>query len=175
MTGTFSHTAFDTALGPVALAATEAGVVRVSLPGSDPDELVEEVIARTKLDPVEGGDLADEAADQVEDFLAGERKDFDLPLDLRLVSGFHRQVLQAVSKIPFGETRSYGEVAEIAGSPGAARAVGTAMSVNPIALLVPCHRVIKSDGSIGGYGGGKSGSRLKQRLLDLESPQDTFS
>ncbi|MBK8293254.1 MAG: methylated-DNA--[protein]-cysteine S-methyltransferase [Solirubrobacterales bacterium] len=175
MSGSFSHTVFDTELGPVALAATDEGVVRVSLPGSDPDELVEEVIARTGLEPVEGGEKVDQAAYQIEDFLAGKRKDFDLPLDLRLVNGFHRKALQAVSKIPFGETRSYGEVAEIAGSPGAARAVGTAMSVNPIALIIPCHRVVKSDGSIGGYGGGKSGSRLKQRLLDLESPQGTFS
>ena len=172
--GTFSHTAFDTELGPVALAATEEGVVRSSLPGSDPDELVEEVIARTGLDPAEGGELVDEAADQIEDFLAGRRRDFNLEIDWRLVNGFNRQVLQAVSKIPFGETRSYGEVAEIAGSPGAARAVGTAMSINPIALIVPCHRVIKSDGSVGGYGGGMNGQRLKKRLLDLEDPQATL-
>ena len=168
--GSFSHTVFDTGLGPVALAATGDGVVRSSLPGSDPDELVEEVIARTGLDPVEGGELVDDAADQIEDFLDGGRQDFDLEIDWRLVNGFNRKVLQAVTKIPFGETRSYGEVAGIAGSPGAARAVGTAMSVNPIALIVPCHRVIKSDGSIGGYGGGKNGRRLKKRLLDLENP-----
>ena len=174
MARTFSHTAFDTELGPVALAATDEGVVRVSLPGSDPDELVEEVMARTLLEPVEGGENVDAAADQIEEFLAGKRTDFDLELDWRLINGFHRQVLHAATTIPYGETRSYGELAEIAGSPGAARAVGTAMSVNPIALIVPCHRVIKSDGSIGGYGGGNAGTRLKQKLLDLENPQGTL-
>ena len=172
--GNFSHTAFDTELGPIALAATAEGVLRSSLPGSDPDELVEEVIARTGLEPVEGGDAVDEEADQIESFLGGGRREFELEIDWRLVSGFNRQVLQAVTRIPFGETRSYGEVAEIAGSPGAARAVGTAMSINPIALIVPCHRVIKSDGSIGGYGGGRNGQRMKRRLLDLESPQATL-
>lgn len=175
MTGSFSHVAFDTGLGPVALATTDVGVVRVSLPGSDPDELVEEVIARTGLEPLQGGDMADKAADQIEDFLAGDRRDFTVDLDWRLVTGFNRQVLEATARIPYGETRSYGEVAEMAGSPGAARAVGTAMSVNPIALMVPCHRVIKSDGSVGGYGGGKNGTRLKKRLLDLENPQGTLS
>ncbi len=170
----FNHIAFDTRLGPIALAATEKGVVRASLPGSDPDELVEEVIARTGLEPAEGGDLVDRAADLVEEFIDGERFGFDLDLDLRLVNGFNRQVLEAVSKIPYGETRSYGEVAGIAGSPSAARAVGTAMSVNPIALIIPCHRVIKSDGSIGGYGGGRQGVKLKKTLLDLESSQGSI-
>lgn len=174
MTGSFNHVAFDTELGPVALAATGEGVVRVSLPGSDPDELVEEVIARTRLEPVEGGESADKAADQIEDFISGDRTGFDLDLDWRLVNGFNRQILQATATIPYGETRSYGEVAEIAGSPGAQRAAGTALSVNPIALVIPCHRVIRSDGSLGGFGGGKSGQRLKQKLLDLESPQGTL-
>ncbi|MBK5231561.1 MAG: methylated-DNA--[protein]-cysteine S-methyltransferase [Thermoleophilia bacterium] len=174
MTDSFSHTAFDTELGPVALAATDAGVVRVSLPGSDPDELVEEVISRTRLEPVEGGEKVNGAVDQIEDFLAGRRTGFELELDWRLVTGFNRQVLQATATIPYGETRSYGEVAEMAGSPGAQRAAGAALSVNPIAIIVPCHRVIRSDGSLGGFGGGKSGQRLKQRLLDLENPQGTL-
>jgi len=170
--GTFSHTAFDTPLGPVALAATEAGVVRCNLPGSDPDALVEEVMARTALSPEEGGELVDDAADQIIAFLGGERRDFDLALDWRLIGGFHREVLQATAKIPYGETASYGEVAALAGRPGAARAAGTALSLNPIALIVPCHRVIKSDGMIGGYGGGAAGTALKKRLLDLERTPD---
>lgn len=174
MSGWFQHTAFDTGFGPVALAATADGVVRVSLPGSDPDELVEEVAARTRLLPIEGGNHADDAADQVEAFLAGELTGFNLPLDWQLAGGFSRQVLQVTATIPYGETRSYGEVAEMAGSPGAARAVGTAMSTNPIALIVPCHRVIKSDGSIGGYGGGREGTNLKRQLLQLETSSALF-
>jgi len=166
--GTFTHTAFDTALGPVALAATDEGVVRCNLPGSDPDILVEEVMARTGLAPLEGGEKVDEAADQIIAFLEGDLREFDLDLDWQLVGGFNQKVLQATTRIPYGETASYGEVAALAGSPGAARAAGTALSVNPIALIVPCHRIIKADGSTGGYGGGKAGTRLKQRLLDLE-------
>ncbi|MBN8868494.1 MAG: methylated-DNA--[protein]-cysteine S-methyltransferase [Solirubrobacterales bacterium] len=168
--GMFTHTAFDTELGPVALAATDEGIVRCNLPGSDPDALVEEVIARTGLSPVEGGEMVDDAADQVIAFLEGGLRQFDLELDWRLVGGFHRQVLQATATIPYGETASYGEVAALAGKPGAARAAGTALSVNPIALIVPCHRIIKADGSTGGYGGGAAGTALKQRLLDLETP-----
>ena len=166
--GTFAHTAFDTGLGPVALAATAEGVVRCNLPGSDPDALVDEVMVRTGLSPTEGGDAVDRAADQVIAFLDGELREFDLDLDWQLIGGFNRQVLQATMTIPFGETASYGEVAALAGRPGAARAAGTALSLNPIALIVPCHRIIKSDGSTGGYGGGKAGTALKQRLLDLE-------
>jgi methylated-DNA-[protein]-cysteine S-methyltransferase len=103
-------------------------------------------------------------------FLSGDLREFDLDLDWQLVGGFHRQVLQATATIPYGETASYGEVAALAGRPGAARAAGTALSVNPIALIVPCHRIIKADGSTGGYGGGKAGTALKQKLLNLERP-----
>lgn len=166
---TFAHTAFDTPLGPVALAATDAGIVRCNLPGSDPDALVDEVMTRTGLAPTEGGDAVDEAADQVIGFLEGELREFDLDLDWQLIGGFHRQVLQATTTIGWGETASYGEVAALAGAPGATRAAGTALSRNPIALIVPCHRIIKADGSTGGYGGGAAGTALKQRLLDLES------
>lgn len=165
---TFTHTAFDTALGPVALAATDEGIVRCNLPGSDPDALVDEVIARTGFSPQEGGELVDEAVDQVIAFLEGSRRDFNLELDWRLTGGFYRDVLQATATIPWGETLSYGEVAALAGRPGAARAAGTALSMNPIALIVPCHRIIKSDGKTGGYGGGAAGTALKQKLLDLE-------
>lgn len=166
--GPFTHTAFDTKLGLVALAATDRGIVRCNLPGSDPDALVEEVIDRTGLRPVEGGPEVDAAADQLLEYLEGERRRFDLELDWRLIGGFHRQVLQATATIPWGETASYGEVAGLAGNPGAARAAGTALSRNPIALIVPCHRIIKADGTTGGYGGGANSVALKKRLLDLE-------
>ncbi len=173
--GTFAHTAFDTELGAVCLAATDEGVVRCNLPGSDPDALVNEVMARTGLEPVEGGDAVDEAADQIIAFLEGELRQFELDLDWRLIGGFHREVLKATARIPYGETASYSEVAGMAGKPGAARAAGTALSLNPIALIVPCHRVIKADGSTGGYGGGHAGTALKQRLLDLENRQQGLS
>jgi len=168
--GTFTHTAFETPLGPVAVAATRAGVLRCSLPGSDPDDLVDEVITRTGLVPVEGGAQVDAAADQVLAFLDGDLPRFSLELDWSLTNGFYRDVLRATTTVAWGETASYGEVAALAGRPGAARAAGTALSVNPIALIVPCHRIIRADGSTGGYGGGAAGTALKQRLLDLENP-----
>lgn len=166
--GTFTHIAFDTPLGLVALAAADQGVLRCDLPGSDPDALVEEVASRTSLAPSEGGTEVDRAADQVLAYLEGRRRGFDLELDWRLIGGFHREVLRATMTIPYGETASYGEVAALAGRPGAARAAGTALSKNPIALIVPCHRVIKADGTTGGYGGGAHGTALKKKLLKLE-------
>lgn len=168
----FTHTTFDTEFGPVCVAATAEGIVRSDLPGEDPDAVVEEVIARTGLEPAEGGDLVDEAADRISAYLAGELERFELPLDWRLIgNGFHRRVLEVVGEIPYGETRSYGEVAELAGVPRAARAAGSALARNPIGLIIPCHRVVRSDGTTGGYGGGLSGTRLKRRLLDLEQGQ----
>lgn len=164
----FTHTTFDTELGPVTVAATEQGILRSDLPGADPDQVIEEVIARTGADPVEGGELVDRAADQVLAYLAGELREFDLPLDWQLIGGFHREVLKEVFKIPYGETRSYAEVAESAGRPRAARAAGTALARNPITLIIPCHRVIRSDGTTGCYGGGAAGTAMKQHLLDLE-------
>lgn len=150
------------------LAATDAGVIRCSLPGADPDALVEEVMARTGLAPEEGGPEAEEPAEQIIAYLEGELTGFDLKVDWRLIPGFRRRALMATRQIPYGETASYGDVAIMTGSPGAARAVGTAMSRNPISLIIPCHRVVRADGSIGGYGNGAAGTRLKQQLLDLE-------
>ncbi len=164
----FAHTVFDTALGPVALAATDRGVIRCSLPGTDPDALVEEVMVQTGLNPVEDGSQADEPAQQVFAFLEGDLTGFEVEVDWRLISGFRRRALRATRRIPYAETASYSEVAIMAGAPGAARAVGTAMASNPISLIIPCHRVIRADGSIGDYGNGAAGARLKERLLDLE-------
>ena len=104
------------------------------------------------------------AAVQLVEYLEGKRTAFDLPLDLRGTE-FQRRVWQALLEIPYGETRSYLEVARAIGAPHAVRAVGAANGANPVALVVPCHRVIASDGSLGGYGGGL---RLKERLLAME-------
>lgn len=165
---TFTHTVFDTARGPVCLAATDAGIVRAGIPGEDPDQVVAEVIAATGLEPVEGGAVVEDAAEQVLTYLDGELTEFDLDLDWRLINGFYREVLERVYEIPYGETRSYAEVAELAGKPRAARAAGTALASNPIGLIIPCHRVVRSDGSTGKYGGGSQGTSLKQWLLDME-------
>ncbi len=104
------------------------------------------------------------AIEQILEYLASERTHFDVPLDLR-GTPFQRAVWDALLEIPYGENRSYADVARAVGRPKAQRAVGSANSANPVSLIVPCHRVIAADGSLGGYGGGKE---LKARLLAME-------
>ena len=105
------------------------------------------------------------AGEQLDQYFAGERRDFDLPLDLR-GTPFQRRVWQALLTIPYGETRSYGEIAAQIGRPDRPRAVGAANGRNPVSIVVPCHRVIGSDGSLTGYGGGLA---RKRWLLDHEA------
>jgi methylated-DNA-[protein]-cysteine S-methyltransferase len=105
-----------------------------------------------------------DAIEQLEAYFAGERREFDLELDL-VGTSFQRQVWEALLTIPYGETRSYGQIAEQIGSPGASRAVGLANGHNPIGIVVPCHRVIGANGSLTGYGGGLD---RKRALLALE-------
>jgi len=108
--------------------------------------------------------LVQAAARQLLEYLQGQRREFDLPVACR-GTAFQRRVWRALREIPYGETRSYADLARAVGAPRAARAVGAANAANPIAIVVPCHRVIRADGSLGGYGGGQ---RLKRRLLELE-------
>jgi methylated-DNA-[protein]-cysteine S-methyltransferase len=115
-----------------------------------------------------GQRLLDRAIEELEAYLAGARRDFDLPLDLRGRSDWDRRVLAGVRAIPYGRTSSYGGVALSIGARGAARAVGGAVGRNPIGLLIPCHRVIAGDGTIGGYGGAWSGDEAELRELKRE-------
>jgi len=110
-------------------------------------------VLRGTVDHDEDDALANDAARQLDEYFVGERREFDLALDWRLVRGFTRAALEAVREIPYGETAGYGEVAVTAGSPGAARAVGTACATTPFSIVVPVHRVVRADGSIGEYGG----------------------
>ena len=156
----------STPVGTVQVAAGPAGLAWVRLPGASlPSQIVVAgVFAGEPVADPEG--LAREAAGQVEEYFAGTRREFDLPLDLGALSDFQRAVLEAAAEIPYGETASYREMAISAGSPDAVRAAGTAMGANPVPLLIPCHRVIRSDGSPGLYGGGEP---LKRWLLDFEA------
>ncbi len=155
----------ESGFGLVGLASSRRGVVRLSFPlrseGSFRRSLSREYPGSEISDV---GGVGPEAARQVALYLEGKLRVFDLPLDLR-GSPFRRRVLAAVSEIPYGKTSSYGEIARRAGSPGGARAVGQAVGANPVPLIVPCHRVIASDGSLGGFG---LGLPMKRRLLDLE-------
>ncbi|MGF7121757.1 methylated-DNA--[protein]-cysteine S-methyltransferase [Rhodococcus sp. BE178] len=156
----------DTPVGRLMLAATEAGLVRVAYAREDHDAvlamLAEQVSARILEAPAR---LAD-AARQLDEYFDHRRTRFDVPLDLRLSRGFRRSVLTHLPDIAYGRTASYAQIAEAAGSPRAVRAVGTACATNPLPLFVPCHRVVRSDGSMGQYAGG---AETKRALLTLEA------
>jgi methylated-DNA-[protein]-cysteine S-methyltransferase len=157
-----SHTVIDSALGPLTIVA-EDGQIRCLYMGlqrhrPNDDELGEPEPHGREAEPFKA------AADQLDAYFAGELTTFDLPL-APLGSEFQQRVWTALREIPYGRTESYGELAERIGSPGAARAVGLANGKNPIGIVIPCHRVVGSDGSLTGYGGGLD---RKRRLLDLE-------
>jgi len=160
------HTAqIDTPIGSLRLASTSRGLAVVELPHASgrglegwlrrslPGARCEEAFAPNRA-----------AAVQIVEFLEGKRQGFELPLDPR-GTAFQRAVWSELARIPYGETRSYADVARAIGRPLAVRAVGAANGANPLALVVPCHRVIAADGSLGGYGGGLE---LKARLLAME-------
>jgi methylated-DNA-[protein]-cysteine S-methyltransferase len=167
--------------GPLHVAATSRGIAAVSWVG--PVEEVRDWLARRRgLTVAAPTDLAahdprrrllDDAIATLERWLAGEPEAFDLPLDLTGLSDWDRLVLDGVRRIPWGRTESYGGVARMIGRPGAARAVGGAVGRNPIGVIIPCHRVIAGDGTLGGYGGDAWGSHqerleLKRALLRVE-------
>ncbi|WOT37620.1 methylated-DNA--[protein]-cysteine S-methyltransferase [Streptomyces coeruleorubidus] len=167
----------DSDIGPLLLAATREGLVNVIFHATDAvrDRAVERLASRLGTEPVEapGSPLLTEAIRQVEAYFAGERRDFDLPLDWSLISGFNREVLRELaSGVPYGTVVGYGDLAGRVGQPGAAQAVGMAMGANPLPVVVPCHRVVESDG-IGGFGGGLE---TKRKLLALEGvlPEPLF-
>ncbi|MEU1593029.1 methylated-DNA--[protein]-cysteine S-methyltransferase [Streptomyces sp. NPDC005708] len=167
-----------TDIGPLLLAATRDGLVNVVFHATDAvrDKAVERLASRLGTEPVEdpGSPLLTEAIRQVEAYFSGERRDFELPLDWSLITGFNRQVLRELaSGVPYGAVVGYGDLAGRVGQPGAAQAVGVAMGSNPLPVVVPCHRVVESDGGIGGFGGGLE---TKRKLLALEGvlPEPLF-
>lgn len=156
----------DTPVGSLLLAATPAGLVRVVYEsvGHDAElaRLAEVVSPRILHAPAR----LDAVARQLDEYFAGDRTAFDVPLDLRLARGFRRAVVDHLPAIQYGRTETYAQVAAAAGSPKAVRAVGTACAMNPVPVVVPCHRVVRSDGSFGGYAGGPD---AKRTLLMMEA------
>jgi methylated-DNA-[protein]-cysteine S-methyltransferase len=153
-------------VGDILIVVTADGIVTLHPFDGTVDAEIERVSLQLRTLIEEGGtDAAADAAAQLDEYFAGERRTFDLPLDWRLVRGFTRAALEAVCEIPYGETAGYGEVAITAGSPGAARAVGTACANTPFSIVVPVHRVVRADGSLGEYGGRPD---VKRHLIDLE-------
>jgi methylated-DNA-[protein]-cysteine S-methyltransferase len=160
-----AYVTVDSPLGPLLLAATETGVVRLAYAREDHDQVLQSLAVKVSPRVLHAPRRLDEAARQLDSYFAGRLRAFDLPLDLRLSVGFRRQVLNHLRTIGYGQTESYAGVASAIGRSGAVRAVGSACASNPVPLLVPCHRVLRSDGTLGGYVGGLG---AKQALLALE-------
>jgi methylated-DNA-[protein]-cysteine S-methyltransferase len=155
----------ETPVGTLVAATTECGLVRLALPGERRQRVVDELRARLGTEAVEDAAAVEPVASELGEYFAGTRDAFTLPLDRSLTSGFDRRVCEEMSAIPYGSTVTYAELAARAGRPGAARAAGHACATNPIAIVVPCHRVLGSDGGLRGYGGGLE---MKRFLLQLE-------
>ena len=156
----------DTPVGSLLLAATDEGLVRVAYATEGHDAVLAMLATRVSPRILRAPGRLDDVSRQLDEYFAGSRRLFELPLDLRLAKGFRRAVLAHLPEIGYGHTESYAQVAAAAGSPRAVRAVGTACATNPLPVVVPCHRVVRSDGSFGGYLGGPD---AKRTLLTLEA------
>lgn len=167
-----AYASADSPFGKLLLAQTDRGLVRIGLPNQDPDELLEDLAARVSPRVLEAPAALDAVRRELDLYFDGRLEGFDLPLDWSLSEGFRLKVLRAIASIPYGETRSYGEMAARAGNKRAVRAAGTACGRNPIPLVVPCHRVLRSGGALGQYGGG---AEMKRSLLELEGALDEGS
>jgi methylated-DNA-[protein]-cysteine S-methyltransferase len=152
----------DSPLGMLVVAATGRGLVRIAFPGED---VLADLARRVSPRVLEAPARLDPVRRQLDEYFAGRRRHFELPLDWRLTSRFGRRVLEAAVRIEPGDVATYGELAVRIGSPRAARAVGNALAHNPIPVVVPCHRVVPAGGGVGNYGGGPE---RKARLLELE-------
>jgi methylated-DNA-[protein]-cysteine S-methyltransferase len=152
-------------LGDLLIAVTPRGLVRLAYPGEGHDAVLRELARQVSPRVLESSAATDEVRRELDEYFEGRRHAFDLPIDLALSRGFARRTLRATARIPFGSLVSYAELARRVGSPRAARAVGNALGSNPIPIVVPCHRVVRTGGSLGGYTGG---IERKVTLLRIE-------
>lgn len=161
-----AYATVDSPLGPLVVAATPRGLVRVAYSEAvSRDEVLEDLAARVSPRVLEAPARVDEPRRELDEYFAGRRQEFDLPIDWSILRGFTLKVLRETARIDFGELRSYADVASAAGSPRAVRAAGNALGANPMPVVVPCHRVVRTGGALGGYTGGLE---RKEFLLRLE-------
>lgn len=156
----------DSPVGPLLVAATDRGLLRVSFDaGGEPEAALEQIARLAGPRVLRAPRAVAVAHSELDQYFAGKRRAFDLPVDLRGQAPFTISVLGELAKVPYGHTRTYGELATSAGSPKAARAVGMVMNRNPLPIVLPCHRIVGASGSLVGYGGGLE---RKEQLLRLE-------
>ena len=161
-----AYRTIDSPVGALLLVATPAGLVRVAFASEDHDHVLAALAGQISPRILNAPQRLDDVARELDEYFTGARRHFDLPLDFQLSTGFRRAVLGQLPAIGYGQTASYAQVAAAAGHPRAFRAAGTACALNPLPVVVPCHRVVKSDGSPGRYRGGPA---AKQLLLNLEA------
>ncbi len=157
----------DSAIGPVGIVASPAGLSHVYLMRGSMRQ-AEDRVRRLHPDVEADPGLLPELQRHIRLFLSGRPVHFDVPVDLSSLTEFQRRVLRACARIDYGQTISYGQLAKRVGCPAGARAVGGALARNPLPLVIPCHRVVSGNGSLGGFSA-EQGVKLKRRLLDLES------
>jgi methylated-DNA-[protein]-cysteine S-methyltransferase len=160
-----SYAPVDSPFGPLLAATTKRGLVKLAFPEEDVDGVLERLARRVSPRIVAADAQLDPVRRELDEYFGGRRRGFALPLDWTLVGPFGRRVLGVTAEIPYGGVLSYAEVAAEAGSPRGSRAAGNALGSNPIPIVVPCHRVLRSGGALGGYGGGLD---RKRYLLKLE-------
>lgn len=161
-----AYATVDSPLGPLLAAGTERGLVMLSYADESVDALLVRLAERLSPRILEAPARLDRTRRELDEYFSRERRRFDIPIDWSLISGYARAVLERTSEIPYGQASSYAEVSAAAGSPRGARATGNALGSNPIPIVIPCHRVLRSGGGIGGYTGGLHRKRF---LLALES------
>jgi methylated-DNA-[protein]-cysteine S-methyltransferase len=161
-----AYTTVDSPVGPLLLAATPKGLIRVAYDTEGHDQVLDTLAQRVSPRVLRAPRRLDAAARELEEYFGRRRRVFDLPLDLSLSKGFRQLVQRHLPEIGYGQTRTYGQVAELVGNPKAVRAVGTACSTNPLPVIVPCHRVLPANGTPGRYVGGPA---AKLTLLNLEA------
>jgi methylated-DNA-[protein]-cysteine S-methyltransferase len=160
-----AYRTIDTPIGSLLLAATERGLVRVGFDSEGHDRVLERLATDISPRILAAPNRLDLVAHELDEYFARRRDTFDVPLDLRLSHGFRQTVLNHLRDIAYGTTASYAAIAQASGHPRAVRAVGSACATNPVPIVVPCHRVVRSDGSLGQYAGGAA---VKAALLALE-------
>ena len=161
-----AYTTIDTPVGSLLLAATEKGLIRVAYDSEGHDKVLDMLASKVSGRILRAPKRLDTVAKELDEYFARRRTAFDLPLDLSLSSGFRQRVQRYLPQIAYGNTESYKRVAQLVGNPKAVRAVGTACATNPLPIVVPCHRVVRTDGTLGGYAGGLA---TKTALLKLEA------
>ncbi|TMD03784.1 MAG: methylated-DNA--[protein]-cysteine S-methyltransferase [Chloroflexi bacterium] len=155
----------DSPFGPLLVAASTRGLLRLAYPDEPVEALMAQLAEEVSPRILEAPGRLDPLRRQLDEYFAGSRRRFEFPIDWRLVHGFGRDVLRVTAHIPYGKVSTYGDVAVRTGRPKASRAVGNALGANPMPIVIPCHRVVRTGGGLGGYTGGV---QRKERLLQLE-------